>query len=191
MASIVKTLIIVLLISGCAVKPNSVQTAIAPDLIFTLPPLDQDAQEIEAAQMVFGNAGPEPVQFQTQIKAGGGEVVVIMLDPLGRRGLMIQWNEAGINTDVAQWVPAEVRPLNILADIVIAHWPASAVRSGLDGTSAQFEQIGGARIISSAGREIMRVDYDLDYDPPWGGALMVRNFALGYTLKITSTLTGS
>lgn len=189
MSAIVKTLVIILLISGCAVKPHAVQTTIAPGLLFTLPPLEQDAHSFEAAQVVFGNAGPEPIQFQTQIKAGGGEIVVVVLDSLGRRGLMIQWDEAGVSTDVAPWVPAEVRPLNILADIVIAHWPAPAVRAGLKGTGARVEQIGGTRIISFAGREIVRVDYDPGFDPPWGGSLVIKNLAMGYTLKIASTLT--
>jgi len=143
------------------------------------------------AQIVFGNAGAAPVQFQTQIKVIDGEVDVVMLDPLGRRGLVIQWSGEGVISDVAPWVPIEVRPLNVLADIVIAHWPAAAVRAGLGGTEARLEQSGEARVISFAGREVIRVDYDPGFIAPWGGSLVIQNLALDYRLKVQSTLTGS
>jgi len=179
----------VLLISGCASEPVVLQARIAPNLAFTLPALSESLKQVEAAQIVSGNAGATPIQFESQIRAGNGEIVVVMVDPLGRRGLEIHWDRHGVTSKVAEWLPKEVQPFNILADIVIAHWPASEVRNGLVGARAVLRETADARVISGADGEVMRIDYEPGFAPPWNGSLVVRNFALGYTLRVMSALT--
>ncbi len=178
------------MIAGCVKDPPLPSARIAPGVSFSLPPLTGDMASIEAAQAVLGEAGGSPVQFQSQIKAADGKVVVVMVDPLGRRALEIEWSADGIAIDAAPWLPEQVRPLNVLADIVIAHWPAEAVRAGLAETGARLRVAGNAREIAMADDLLMQVEYGEDFQPPWHGSLVVRNFALDYSLKIISTPTG-
>lgn len=188
MHKIVRILIVVLFISGCASNSEPITVRIAPDLLFALPPLPPDMKNVEAAQIVFGEAGSKSVQFQSLIRISSSEVTVIMLDPLGRRGMEIHWRADGVTYDAEPWVPDEVRPRNILADIVVAHWPAHDVRAGLTGTKARFEKNAQSRVISYEDREVMRIQYGPMFVDPWKGSLTIRNWALGYTLKIQTTL---
>ena len=161
------------------------QVTLAPGLAFTLPPPAALGRTIEAEQLITGQHGGESFAFQTRISATQARLLVAGFDTLGRRALTIAWTGTALTVEAAPWVPAELRPGNVVADIVLLHWPADAIRAGLS-AGATLREDGAVRVVALAGRELVRIERMEGAGESWSGHWHDRNAGWHYALDIRS-----
>ncbi len=182
---------VMMLSASCAARyatsPGS--TSIAPGLDLAIPSGRELGYSIETTQLITAHFRDQVQVFQAYISATPEKITVIALDPFGGRAMTIIATDDAIHTEVSPIVPAVLRPGNILADIAIVYWPASAVRRGLAGTSASLYDDNSERTISVDGREVVHVIYNSPHENTWTKVAHLRNIAYGYALDLQSTVT--
>jgi len=127
--------------------------------------------------------------FQAYVSVSPEKITLIALDPFGNRALTVTATDDGIHTEAVPIVPTVLHPENILADLTIVYWPASAVRHRLVGTSASLYDDQSERKISVDGREIVRISYESPHEHAWAKRAHLHNIAYGYELDLQSTVT--
>jgi hypothetical protein len=176
--------------AGCAARyaasPGS--TTIAPGLQFAMPTGRELGYSIETAQLITAHVRDQVQVFQAYVSVTPDKITIIALDPFGGRALTVTATDDAIHTDAAPIVPAVLRPGNILADLAIVYWPASAVRRGLAGTSARLYDDKRKRTITDNGREVVHVSYQGPHENTWTNVAHLRNIAYGYELDLRSTV---
>jgi hypothetical protein len=106
------------------------------------------------------------------------------MDGFGRRALTIAWSGGEPVYQPAPWLPAALRPANILADFILCYWPDEAVAAAIKGSGATLVTI-------KDGRKIVRGTQDLivvEYGPGsgWNRSAKLHNLALGYDIDVQS-----
>jgi hypothetical protein len=175
-----------LALAGCASQPPGASAMIAPGLPFVTPAPGSLGRPIDAEQLVTAHYQGETYSFQAHVHVDPEKLLLIGLDPLGRRAMTVTETRDGVTVDVAPWVPAGLKPENILADMAIIYWPEAAVRRGL-AASATLSAAPQHRSIVVDGRPIIEVAYDTAHLPVWDGIVHFRNEAFGYQLDLRST----
>lgn len=180
----------VALLAACAAPaPRLPPVPIAPHLAVALP-RPADAPPVgQVSQLITARYGARTISFEAYLLLRDGRMRLTCLDGLGRTAMTITWTEAGIEAHKEPWVPAELMPENILADIVLIYWPEAAVRSMLARNGAQLVVGPDSRTVSQQGREVIRITY---HRPPggssWDGRAHYRNEGFGYALDIQSRI---
>src|SRR5260370_39054164 len=145
--------------AGCATRyeasPGS--TRIAPGLEFSIPTGRELGYSIEATQLITAHYGDRVQVFQAYVSVSPEKITLIALDPFGNRALTVTATDDAIHTEAAPIVPTVLHPENILADLTIVYWPASAVRHRLVGTLASLYDDQRERKISVDDREVVHV----------------------------------
>lgn len=180
------------LLAGCTTSPGQPAKVIrvAPDLDLVMPAPASLGRPVEAAQLVTARYGGQSFVFESRIKATSRDFRFVGVDSFGRRAMTITWNDTGIHSEIAPWLPPQIRPDNILADMVMLYWPEAVVRNGLAAAGGQLLSGPDQRSVSVAGREVIRADYHPAHDDdPWTGSLTYRNLAWGYELEVQSAET--
>jgi hypothetical protein len=186
-------LLILLMIcsAACAARyetsPGS--TRIAPGLELLIPPGRELGYSIEATQLITAHFRDKVQVFQAYVSVSPEKINLIALDPFGNRALTVSATDEAIHTEAAPIVPTVLRPENILADLAIVYWPASAVRRRLVGTSASLYDDQSERKINFDGREVVQVIYESPHEHSWAKRAHLHNIAYGYELDLQSTVT--
>jgi hypothetical protein len=150
---------------------------VAPGVVFSLPGPATLGRSVEARQLVTVHHGDETFVFETSISVMPARLLVVGTDTLGRRAMTIEWTGDELKVDTAPWVPPELRARNVLADIMLVHWPEDAVRAGLD-SGAAMRVAGAARIRRRGarrdpngphGRDPGKLVRAVDIPQPWLG----------------------
>lgn len=170
------------------VSPGSAQ--IAPELEFLLPTGRELGYSIETTQLITAHFGDRVQVFQAYVSVTPEKITLIALDPFGNRALTVTATDNGIHTAAAPIVPTVLHAENILADLTIVYWPASAVRRRLVGTSALLYDDQSERKINLDGREVVQVSYESPHEHAWATRAHLHNIAYGYELDLQSTVTG-
>lgn len=127
--------------------------------------------------------------FEGHISATPTKVLLVVVDPLGRRALSVTWNDTGITYEAAPWLPPTVRPRNMLADIIVLYWPEPVVRQALALSGGRLVVTPGSRSVLMAGQEVIHADYRPTAGHEiWMGESHYRNLPWGYDLEIQSIL---
>ena len=179
-------------LAGCAVAPSSPgrSALIAPALRFAIPSPRDLGYPIDASQLVTAHFRGETQVFEAHLTVSEGRLVFIGLDPLGRRALTVTTTDRGMTVDKAPWLPAGLRPENIIADVAIMYWPESAVRRGLAQSEATVEDGPNVRSITDHGREVIHVEYGPRAPgSTWARSVRYRNMAFDYELDLQSAVT--
>lgn len=172
---------------GCASTPAGDSRAfLAPGLRFTTPSPQELGVVVHVAQLIMARYRGETFVFETQLSISRDHLTMVGLDPLGRRAITLTSTPGGITAQTASWLPAFIKPTNILADMAVVYWPTESVRRGLVGSGAELHSDARQRTITLEGREIIRVDYEEPQAPSWAGAVRYRNSAFGYELTLRS-----
>ena len=183
-----------MMISAAACTPRYVvspgSTAIAPGLELAVPTGRELGYSVETTQLITAHFRGQVQVFQAYVSVSPDKITMIAFDPFGGRALTITATDDAIQTEAAPIVPAALRPGNILADLAIVYWPASALRRGLAGTSASLYDGQNERTISIDGREVVQVTYDGPHEDAWPKVAHLHNIAYGYELDLQSTVTG-
>ena len=160
---------------------------ISPDLTLTLPRPGDLSQSLEASQLVTARYGAQSFAFEGHISATPERFLMIGLDSLGRRTMTITWTESAITYEAASWLPAQLRPENILADMVLLYWPELSVRSALAPSGGAVTVSPGRRIISRNDQPVVVIEYEAGDDgSSWSGRLRYRNLAFNYEMDVQS-----
>jgi Protein of unknown function (DUF3261) len=183
---------IVVGLAGCtsvpAVAPKG-QVTLAPGIAFTLPPPASLGRPVEASQLVAARYRRETYVFETEVSVTPARILVVGTDVLGRRAMTIEWTGADLTVESAPWVPPELPARNVIADIVLLHWPDNAVRDGLTPGTTLSASDPGHRVIVASGHDMISIDRTAGTPGSWSGRWTLRNLGWGYDLDIQSTET--
>jgi hypothetical protein len=174
------------LLVGCAlppeVPPTSGEVALAPGISLSLPAPADLGRKVEAVQWVAARYRGNLLTFEARLAVDGDALVLVGSDAMGRRLLTLRWTGTAITvTDRADELPDDLRPENILADILLIYWPETALRPHLKG--ATVRDADGVRSIRSGDAEIIRIVREGD---GWSGRARLDNLAWAYDLDIRS-----
>ena len=180
------------LLPGCVSTPPMVtrplhdnEAMIAPDVTFAIPPPSVLGQTVSVAQVIVAHFRDQSYSFQAQIQITPQQLDLAALDGLGRRALTVTWKQDGIDHKEAPWLPAFIRPADILADIAIVYWPEEIVASSLASSGTTLSVSESDRKIRSAKRDLIVVEYG--EGKGWNRAAKLRNLVFGYEIDIQSS----
>lgn len=176
--------------AACAFRPEmpaEAGTRIARDLTLTLPDASDLGQTVEVSQLVTARYGDQSFTFESHISATPERFLMVGLDSLGRRGMTITWSGTTIDYDAAPWLPGQLRPENVLADMVLLYWPEDIVRQALAPSGGEVTSAPGRRTISKNGSPIVEIEYRPAAGGSfWSGELRYRNLPFNYQLDVLS-----
>jgi len=176
------------LLSGCSAPPREAAAFIAPGVRFALPGPSALGYRMNAAQIITARFRGDVQVFEAHVSVSPERLMLVGLDPFGRRALTVTLSDTGIAVDAAPWLPTGLKAENILADIAIIYWPEEAVRRALSSTNAVLRVDPGGRSILAGGQEVVRVDYASQQSEAWSGAARYRNNAFDYELDLRSVV---
>lgn len=177
------------MLAGCTMAPpvppaDSGTVRVAPDIAVRLPAPASLGREIEATQLVSAHYGDQTYVFEAHLSAQADHFLLQCLDGFGRKAMTVTWSPDGVKADVAPWLPGQLRPENMLADIVLIYWPDAEVSRALAAGGGRLTAGRDTRSIAGESGEAIHIDYASA--DPWNGALRYRNLAWGYGLDIQS-----
>jgi hypothetical protein len=178
-------------LAGCAnpaSEPGAIVVPIAPDLALAIPSPADLGHRVEAVQLVVAQHDDRTAAFEGRISAAPDHFDLVCVDSLGRKSMSIHWTPGHIQAEKAPWVPQDLQPENMLADIVMVYWPAPVVSRALaasGGTMAIDSRVRSIRV-----HEAEAIHIDFLGDDPWNGRATYRNLGWNYTLDIRSRVIG-
>jgi len=169
-----------LVLTACAAPPpTSERVAVARDISLTLPLPADLGRAIEATQLVTARRAGEVHVFEARLSVDRERLVLVGTDMLGRRAMTIEWRAGSVIVDKSAWVPDNLRPENVLADIVLIYWPDAVLARAVHGAAVESDPSG--RRIGNA----IQVSWDGD---PWTGTARLVNASFEYELSVRSAL---
>jgi hypothetical protein len=152
---------------------------IGQGITLQLPPPEVFVQDIESTQRIVLSWQGKKYALEGQLKIAPQQLLLVLLDPLGRRMLTIHWDGKTIQEERADWLPSEVHSNTILAQIMLVHAPLpTLVQNVRGGTLTENNKL---RILSTAGHALITVQYQKD---PWSGTIHLRHHALNYEIAL-------
>lgn len=179
--------VFLLALCACTASPDdrpSGPVRIGPGLFLDLPRPGDLGRAVDAVQLVTAHYDDQTYVFQSRLSASDGSFTFVGVDMMGRRAMTVTWTDSGVVAEKASWLPAALRPEDMLADMVVIYWPEATLRRSLSG--GDFVSSPTSRVVVSGGREMIRVDYEPTDGDPWNGRLWFRNVAWDYALDIRS-----
>lgn len=181
----------VLALTSCADLPPAAappnQVHIASHLSMDLPRPADLGHDLRLDQLVTARYGEKTFTFEGYVLLTDNRLLLTCVDPLGRVAMTVTWTADRIVAKKEPWLPPELPPENMLADLVLLYWPERAVRQALMESGAQLVATPRSRSVTIGGREIVHTAYQSpDVAKPWSGHVELRNFDFGYTLDIES-----
>ncbi|MEA2756035.1 MAG: hypothetical protein QOJ54_2324 [Aliidongia sp.] len=183
-------LLSVVLLAACAsaTSPKGI-VRVAPGLDLVMPQPRDLGRSLEATQLVSARFGDQTTVFEGHVSVTPERLLLVVLDPLGRKALSVTWNGAAVVSEKADWLPQALRPENMLADIILLYWPEAAVSRALAPSGGTLVGAPGSRSIFVAGQEVIHADYlSAAEGAAWAGHAHYRNLPWGYDLDIQSAI---
>jgi hypothetical protein len=175
-------------LAGCVARTGELPynaVRVAPSTAIVMPTPADLARSVEAVQLISAHYGDQTFVFESRISITPERFFLVSVDSLGRKAMSITWTGGGIYYEAAAWVPEQLRPENVLADIVILYWPEDSVRRALIGGTLQAAP--QRRAIVANNKDVIRAEFrPTRPDDPWSGTLRYENLAWGYSLDIQS-----
>jgi hypothetical protein len=182
-------------LAGCTVdrpvppEKTDGQVIVAPGIGFSLLPPAALGRSVEATQLVTAHYQHAAFVFETRISVTPARLLLAGTDMLGRRAMTVEWTGQDLKVDAAPWVPPELRARNVLADIMLMHWPGDAVRAGMAPGVSMREPSMGHRVIAVDGLDLIHADHNAGAPGSWNGRWTYQNSGFGYDLDIQSAET--
>jgi len=171
-----------LLLAACASAPTGPADNVptfAPGRVLALPAPGDLGRSVEWLQQITVHHGADVFAFEGRISVTADRFQLLGLDGLGRRAMTITWEKSGaVTASRADWLPPQVKPGPMLADIVLLYWPRDILRHALKSAGATLQEVGGTRIVRIDGDEVLHIE-DLGQ-----GHVRYRNDAWGYTIDV-------
>lgn len=179
-----KRLLLLLMLGACAVPQTPVGTEpfFAPGRALTLPAPADLGRDVDWLQHLVIRRGAETFAFDVRLSINAERLHLLGLDGLGRRGIELTWAKDGrITATRADWLPPEIQPGPMLADIILLYWPRGVLRRSLKASGASLRETGHAREVTAGNGILVDITYGAD------GRVRYRNSAWGYAIDLRST----
>jgi hypothetical protein len=139
------------------------------------------------SQVVRAAYGRESVTLQSALTLTATELSLVGLTATGQRAFTVRYDGNVVDVQRAVFVPNNIDPQRVLADVQLALWPLDVLRAawrraGLDVT----EPFAGTRRVMRSDRLVAEVHYASN--DPWSGRFWLVNFELGYSISIENEL---
>jgi hypothetical protein len=174
----VAVLVVALLAAGCIHTPSAPGPILSPRLAApgALAPRS-------ASQVIRAAYGARDVTLRTAIQIDAAGLKVVGVSATGQRLFTASWDGENVNADRSPFVPKDLAPERVLADMQLALWPLESIRESFGGSGQEVtEPFAGVRRLRRGDRLIAEVHYA--GADPWNGRLWFVNFEFGYTLTI-------
>jgi len=140
-----------------------------------------------ASQVIHAVYGAHSTTLSTAIQLDAASLKVVGVTATGQRLFTVSWNGTSVSAQKSAFVPGNVDPERVLADMQLALWPLPAVqdvfgKAGLEVT----EPFAGVRRLRRGDALIAEVHYASA--DPWNGRLWFVNFQYDYSLTIDTTV---
>jgi predicted secreted protein len=169
---------------GEKTDPNA--PMVGPGQRLNLPRPAELGRSVMATQLITAHAYGQTFVMEMNISVTPKRVMMVGVDPMGRRAMTLTWNEQEVSAEMAPWVPDTLRPGSILADIILIYWPEAAVRKALPAGGEVFQEARN-RTIRVNHKDILRVEYSWTAGAQWNGTLHYNNFIWGYEIDVQSS----
>ena len=177
------TLCALALLAGCATRPTH-EAAKIP----LAPPAALDART--ASQVIHAVYGARAMTLSTAIQLDPAGLKVVGVTATGQRLFTVSWDGATVSAQKSAFVPDNVEPERVLADVQLALWPLAAVQAAFGKAGLEVtEPFAGVRRLRRGDALIAEVHYASA--DPWNGRLWFVNFEFDYSLTIDTTRAAS
>ena len=167
-----------------AAEPQVAQFAPGRDLALPVPA--DLGRNVEAAQMLSATYDGQTFAFEGRISITPERLVLVGVDGMGRRAMTATWDGRSLATESAPWLPSNVRPASMLADLVVLYWPEAAVHKALAPAGCKLLATAKSRQVRCGNDTVLTAKYDWPAGAKWNGTLQYSNLAWGYEIEAQS-----
>jgi Protein of unknown function (DUF3261) len=140
-----------------------------------------------ASQVIHAAYGSRVATLRAAVQIDAAGLTVVGVTATGIRLFTASFDGERVTAERSPFVPKEVSPERVLADMQLALWPLDSLRGVYAAVGQSVsEPMPGLRRLVRADRLIAEVHYATD--DPWNGRLWFVNFESGYSLTIDTTL---
>ncbi len=182
---IISKILICLILCGCSNNMAIKEIPISRNVTIPVPLLGDVGRSVEVTQLVTVHYLKEQIVFEGHISITPDLFTMVGLDAFGRKAITIHWSKDGIIYESASFVPAQLRPENILADIILLYWPEASLRHAMSGSPVTLITSHNHRIIMQGDKKIFEASYKPKTDY-WNGNVHYQHFIWGYEMDIKS-----
>jgi hypothetical protein len=139
-----------------------------------------------ASQVVYAAFGSRAATLRTAVQIDAAGLTVVGVTATGMRLFTASFDGEKVSSERGPFVPKEVSPERVLADMQLALWPLASLQDAYaaSGQTVSEPQPGVRRVVRGD-RIVAEVHYATD--DPWNGRLWFVNFEFGYSLTIDTT----
>lgn len=139
-----------------------------------------------ATQVIHAVYGSRAMTLSTVVQLDAAGLRVVGVTATGQRLFTVSWNGADVSAQKSAFVPADVDPERVLADVQLALWPLPAVQQAFGKAGLEVtEPFAGVRRMRRGDALIAEVHYA--GPDPWNGRLWFVNFQYDYSLTIDTS----
>ncbi|MEO8062544.1 MAG: DUF3261 domain-containing protein [Pseudomonadota bacterium] len=172
-------LFLAVLLTGCATQVQ--HTAKVP---LAAP---GDLSPRTASQVIHAVYGARAMTLSTAIQLDATSLKVVGLTATGQRLFTVSWNGTAVSAQKSTFVPDNVDPERVLADVQLALWPLPAVQKSFGKAGLEVtEPFAGVRRLRRGDALIAEVHYT--HGDPWNSRLWFVNFEFDYSLTIDTSV---
>lgn len=136
-----------------------------------------------ASQVIHAAFGSRVATLRTAVQIDATRLTVIGVTATGMRLFTASFDGKQVSAERGPFVPKEVSPERVLADMQLALWPLASLQGAYtDSGQTVSEPYPGVRRVVRGDRLVAEVHYATD--DPWNGRLWFVNFEFGYSLTI-------
>ena len=159
---------------------------LAPGITLKLPSAAQLGREVEAVQRITARYNDQSFAFESRISVTATRLLMVGTDGFGRRAITVEWSDLGMHVETASFFPSVLPATNIVADIMLVHWPAQVLRAQLGPADTQLDERTTSRRILNDGQLLIEITHSAGLAASWSGTWRLTNRARGYTIDIQS-----
>jgi hypothetical protein len=174
-----KALLAVLLLAGCAthVQPPAKVPLASPAAL----------SPRSASQVIHAVYGARAITLSTAIQLDATKLKVVGVTATGQRLFTVSWDGVTVAAEKSVFVPDNVDPERVLADVQLALWPLADVQKSFGAAGLEVtEPFAGVRRLRRGDALVAEVHY-VGGDP-WNGRLWFVNFQYDYSLTIDTSV---
>ena len=136
--------------------------------------------------MIHAAYGSRVAILRTAIQIDSAGLKVVGVTATGMRLFSASFDGERVSAERSPFVPKEVSPERVLADMQLALWPLASLQTAYAESGQTIsEPFPGVRRVVNGDRLVAEVHYASD--DPWAGRLWFVSFEIGYSLAIDTT----
>ncbi len=173
-------LVPILLLAACAHAPRE-EAGPAPRALAPVSAVSPRS----ASQVIHAAYGERAATLRTALEVSATGMKLVGVTATGQRLFTASYDCQAVSAERGAFVPADIQPERVLADMQLALWPLPALQEALAPAYDVAEPFRGVRRLKRDGRLVAEVHYT--GDDPWAGRLWLVSFEHGYSLTVDTT----